>query len=157
MQKNNILILVVIAIVGVIFSIDKFTSSNNSLNRQDLILKCQELYNTKVFEKKADSVIYSDETESCLALFRENEIGGGFSSFNSLVMDISNEYILLSYSASNFSEECKKDGINLFYYSLTNKLNKKLSGYGCSDAFDFDPLSSFEKTAVKLGFKQFEY
>ncbi|MCC6323178.1 hypothetical protein IT400_00095 [Candidatus Nomurabacteria bacterium] len=162
------LIVVIIFILGAFLwfrfkNIDN-VNYDNEIRKQDLIIKCQELYNVKhdSLEKarygneEADSVIWSDKTKSCLAYYYIPEHINNESFFLFEVWDYSNDDLVLSYSSSP-SSQCMYNNVKLSMQNFIYKYNKTLEGSGCDlilmdDGIDL--LTNFEKSMSELGFKK---
>jgi hypothetical protein len=159
--KFLILVLVVIAVA---FFLGNKINYKNELGKQDLVLKCQEIYdvkhvdleNTRYRGQKADSVIWSPKTKTCLAYYNTRtleQIAGSDSTFLFEVWDYTNSDLVLSYD-SHPAKNCESIFI---YSSLIYKVNKNLEASGCYIELsrqNIDVLTNFEKAMLDLGFKK---
>ena len=160
-KEYKYLILVIIIVVAVVIFSNK-TDYKNEIAKQDLVLKCEEVYkakhldleNTRYKNHEADSVIWSPKTKTCLAYYnipqKENH------NFLFEVWDYTNSDLILSYS-SNLSDECVKNGVTISMQNFIYKYDKKLEGRGCDLILmeeGTDLLTNFEKAMLDLGFKK---
>lgn len=136
----------------------------NQIAKQDLRLKCQEVYSKlrTDFEvqrygsgvRSADAVIWSPKTETCLVYY--NVPKDDIYSFLFEVWDYTNSDLVLSYR-SELSGSCSQNGMNISMQKLLYKYDKNLEGQGC-DFFlmkdGIDLLNNFEKAMLELGFKK---
>lgn len=157
--KYLILIIVIIAVV-VIFN--NKINYKNEIAKQDLILKCQEVYNIKHTEiesyryndQLADTIIWSPKTKTCIAYYNVKQQSNHVFLFE--VWDYTNTDLILSYSSEN-SNECVENGINTDKQNFIYKFNKSLDGSGCGFTLrknGVDLLTNFDKAMIDLGFKK---
>ncbi len=165
-SKNTKIILGVIAIV-IIFAIGYNYNKNdygNEIAKQDLRLKCQEVYNelhdkvesVRYGEKvqSADTVIWSPKTKTCLAYY--NVPQEDYHNFLFEVWDYTDSDLVLSYT-SNLSDQCVQNGVKISMQNFIYKYDKKLEGSGCDLPLmknGVDLLTNFEKAMLERGFKK---
>lgn len=162
-------IILVIIILGFLY----FSKNNNELSKEDLFLKCAEIYKIKRtnFEsvrypdqEKMD-LIWSPKTKSCLAYYNSNnnysekalkEAQEYKSSYLFEVWDYSNDEVVLSYYSrpSDDCQENKASTYKAYKNSFTYKYNKKLEGEGCFLTLKVDLLTNFQTAMTELGFKK---
>lgn len=162
-QQTIILGLIVLIIgIGVYFYV-KHEEVKYEIAKQDLIIKCEDLYDRKhttvemerygVQYKKADALIWSQKTKSCLAYYNINKPN---KEFLFEIWDYSNTDLVLSYHSIP-DDSCSKNGVTFNIDSLIYKLNPNLEASGCF--FDLqskhiDLLTNFETAMEDLGFKK---
>ncbi len=160
------LIIVLIFILGIFgwfqFRNTKNINYNDEIGKQDLVLKCQEIYNIKHIDvesyryggQTADTIIWSPKTKTCLAYY--NVIQQSYDMFLFEVWDYTNTDLVLSYS-SEYSDKCVESGINTDKQNFVYKFNKNIEGAGCGFSLrenGIDLLTNFEKAMLELGFKK---
>lgn len=167
MQSINTKIVLGIILVAVIvfavirYSLDKI-DYKNEIVKQDLRLKCQEVYtslhgnveSTRYGEEQSATVIWSPKTKTCLAYY--NIPQNDRYSYLFEVWDYTNNDLVLSYSSEN-SKECMENGIETDKQNFIYKYNKKLEGTGCGfpqRKNGIDLLTNFEKAMLEIGFKR---
>lgn len=168
MQLKNIKIIFgIILIIGIIFAVlysFNKTDYKNEIAKQDLRLKCQEVYNklhsniesVRYGEKiqSADTVIWSPKTKTCLAYY--NVPQDNYGSFLFEVFDYTDTDLVLSYSSEN-STECTENNVATDKENFIYKYDKKLEGAGCGFPMrknGIDLLTNFEKAMLELGFRK---
>lgn len=165
MQFKNTKIIFGIILTVIIFIIGYFlnkTDYKNEIAKQDLRLKCQEMYtslhdnveSTRYGEEQSATVVWSPKTKTCLAYY--NIPQNNRYSYLFEVWDYTNNDLVLSYSSEN-SKECMENGIETDKQNFIYKYNKKLEGSGCGFSQrknGIDLLTNFEKAMLELGFKK---
>jgi len=159
-----VVVLVIIIVFGIIFLYKNQNKVDykNEIAKQDLVLKCQEIYNIKHEDVEsyryngqlADTIIWSSKTKTCLAYYNVKQ--QSYDVFLFEVWDYTNTDLVLSYSSEN-SDKCVESGINTDKQNFVYKFNKKLEGAGCGFYLrenGIDLLTNFENAMLELGFKK---
>lgn len=136
---------------------------DNEIAKQELIVKCEDLYDRKhtTVEKqrygeefeKADALIWSSKTKSCLAYYNVAKTNNEYL-FE--VWDYSNTDLVLSYHSVP-DNQCTRNGSIFGIDSLLYKLNGQLEANGCFldlQSKKIDLLTNFETAMQELGFKK---
>lgn len=144
-------------------------SFKNELSRQDLVIKCEEIYKikhanlekTRYDGQEKSALIWSPKTKSCLAYYivysfssPKYQVDGSSSLFE--VWDYSNDDLVLSY-LSYRSEKCMLNNLPTLYMNLLYKYDKKLEAVGCGLEMQdegIDIITNFEKAMIEIGFKK---
>lgn len=165
MKSKNMKIIFGIILIIIIFIVGYFlnkTDYKNEIAKQDIRLKCQELYTSlhsnvesmRYGEEQSATAIWSPKTKTCLAYY--NIPQNDRYSYLFEVWDYTNNDLVLSYSSEN-SKECMENGIETDKQNFIYKYNKKLEGAGCGfpqRKNGIDLLTNFEKAMLELGFKK---
>jgi hypothetical protein len=154
--------LIIVLIIG-FYYFNKNINYSNEIAKQELVLKCQQIYEIKHKdlevsrydkELKADAMIWSPKTKSCLAYYNTNLLIGD-SLFE--VWDYSNDDLVLKFLSFK-SEDCRMDNVVTYKTSFIYKLNNKLEGDGCAFTMrkdnGVDLLNNFEDAMEDLGFRK---
>lgn len=161
------LLLIAILIIGLIYVV-RYSSSKtdykDEIAKQDLRLKCQEVYNELHSSvesvryggrvQSADTVIWSPKTRTCLAYYNVRQ--KDYHNFRFEVWDYTYSDLVLSYSAHH-SDQCVENGVMFSREDFIYKYDKKLEGGGCDLPMirnGIDLFTNFEKAMLKLGFKK---
>jgi len=163
-NKKNVYIAIIVILVIVVGYLLNKTDYKNEIAKQDLQLKCQEVYskshrsveNTRYGEKvkSASMIIWSPKTKTCLAYY--NVPQEDYHNFLFEVWDYTNTNLVLSYR-SELSDQCVKNGVTISMQNFIYKYNKNLEGGGCDLPLmksGIDLLTNFEKAMLELGFKK---
>ena len=160
--KENWFKLGILAVGGMLVFVF-YLNSHKKSSASDLLLKCQEIYNIKHRDvetvrygaqvERADAVIWSPKTKSCLGYYNTRDSMAGYL-FE--VWDYSNTDLILSYHSypatkCTYNDAVFNDG------SLVYKLNTSFENSGCFmdlQKRNIDLLTNFEKAMLELGFKK---
>lgn len=180
MNYNHKFILISILLFLVVIISILFLSKNDSVQNQDLVIKCEQIYNlkskelekTRYFGKKKDSMIFSKKTNSCLGYYYITKDTLSFEDIPNdffpedlhifEVWDYSNDDLVLSAKTYKEKNSCTYNGSEFLMGILIYKYDKKLEGkdclkevYGLQDKkYIFDALDNFDKAMLDLGFKK---
>lgn len=153
---------VVLIVMGVYFILGEKINYNNELNKQDLVLKCEQLYGIKHSEVEStrykgqgkNALIWSPKTKTCLAYYNVQQ--ENYQNFLFEVWDYTNTDLVLSYN-SVLSEDCMENGFKTDKQNFIYKYDTGLGGAGCGFSMresGVDLLTNFETAMAELGFKK---
>ncbi|MBI5798992.1 MAG: hypothetical protein HZB10_03600 [Candidatus Yonathbacteria bacterium] len=161
--KKEFAILAVIVVATLLFFVSKKVNYSDEIAKQDLVLKCEQVYGIKHNELEGtrykgqvrDALIWSPKTKTCLAYYNVNQ--GDYLNFLFEVWDYTNTDLVLSYSSLGRSEECLENGIKTDKQNFVYKYNNNLEGAGCGFPMrksGTDLLTNFETAMIELGFRK---
>lgn len=163
-KTQPIILGLVILLIGVgVYTYTKHEEVSYEIAKQDLIIKCEDLYDRKhasveaerygVVYEKADALIWSERTKSCLAYYN---VPKSYDEHTFEVWDYSNTDLVLSYHSIP-DNNCIENGVVFNTDNLIYKLDSKLEGNGCFlelQSKNIDLLTNFETAMGSLGFKK---